>query len=121
MKISLIGLFLTLININSYANENTEKYQYEKFLNSSDRGIYIKEQIDLNENFKDNKCGKVLKFTQISNDNLVLHLQVLCEGFDENLYLFLPKILDKDLIINTCSELKTRSNIKTKCGIALTK
>jgi hypothetical protein len=119
MRFYLIGAFLGLISLNSYASDKTKKYQYEDFLNSSDRGIYLQEQIDTLESFKTKKCEKIIKFKQIGNDSLVLHLQAVCKGSDENLYLFLPKAVNKDLLINTCKEVESKPNMKIRCGESL--
>lgn len=119
MKFYLFGLILGLTSINSYAFNNNNKYQYEDFLNSLDRGIYLQEQIDSLDRFKINKCEKITKFKQIGNDSLVLHLQVLCQGFHDELYLFLPKRVDKDLIVNTCKEIENKPNMSVRCGESL--
>lgn len=117
MKVYLIGLFLGLISIKSYAFDNNN-YKYENFLNASDRGVYLQKQIDSLDRFQQNRCEQVLKFKQIDNDSSVLHLQVLCKGFDNNLYLFLPKTVDKNFIVNTCKEAEIKS-MKVKCGKSL--
>lgn len=125
MRLGLFGLFFITLSVNCNANEMNKKYQYEDFLISSDRGLYLQQQIDSNNYLEkvvgEKKCEKILKFTQISNDGLVLHLQVLCKNFDENLHVFMPKTVDKDLVINKCEEVEKNPNIKTKCQKILIK
>ncbi len=117
MKYHFLIFLLGLSSIDAVAFDN--KYQYENFLSSSNRGKYLQEQIDSNSdihNLGNKKCEELLKFKQINNSSSNLQLQAVCKGISEDLHINLGKAYDSQLTVNTCSSINEKQQEFTKCG-----